>query len=214
MFVGFKDIETANRVFSSVRREEKRAFASGSLHDAPPVIGLEIAAKDGGLGRPAYHSVWDAESQQMVRFSDSKARAIPWTFGVFVGFDKTGAPVYITSDDEDYYPEYGSYDDGDGGTSWSHDAILNLACDTDSGAPTEGDIVYDKVRYTVTLIMRNRRPFASIAMEVLEEKAVAVNTVCKEVVIPTGTTAECVDGDIVLTLETEKIRVIDCVACP
>lgn len=213
MFVGFKDVETANRVFSSVRREEKSHFATGFLHDAPPVIGLEIAARDGGLGRPAYHSVWDAKSQKMIRFSDSKARAIPWTIGLFVGFDKDGSPIYITSDDEDYYPEYGYYDDGDGGTSWSHDAILNLGCDTASG-DTQGDIVYDKVRYTATLIIRNRRPFVSISMRVLEENVVAVNTVCKEVVIPTGTTAECVDGDIVLTLQTEKIRVIDCVVCP
>lgn len=209
MFVGLKDVGTANRVFLSVRREEKRAFASGSLHDAPPVIGLEIAAKDGGLGRPAYHSVWDAGSQQMVRFSNDKVRVVPWSLGLFVGFDASGTPIYISADDEDYYPEYGSYDDGDGGTSWSHDATINVGCDTGTG-----NIIGDVVRYTVTLIMRNRRPFASIAIDVLEEDKIIVETECVEVVIPEGTTVECVDGEIVFTKQTDWVRTIVCKGCP
>ncbi|TXH18981.1 MAG: hypothetical protein E6R03_01260 [Hyphomicrobiaceae bacterium] len=115
--------------------------------------------------------------------------------------------------EEGYDTYYGSYDDGDGGTSWSHEATLNLGCDTTEASETEGKIVYDRVRYTVVLIMRNRRPFASISMEVLEENKVAVDTTCKEFLTKDSTVA-CVDGDIVFTKVTEKVRVISCVACP
>lgn len=116
---------------------------------------------------------------------------------------------------EDDYPyPYGSYDDGDGGASVQHDAILNLGCD----AATTGNILYDSVRYTTVGLVRRGRLTLSISMEALDEDVVAVETECVEVVIKgdeTGDTdVKCVVGDIVFTKKTKKIRAVVCKACP
>lgn len=112
--------------------------------------------------------------------------------------------------EEDYpYPGYGSYDDGDSGATWSSDSTINIGCDV-----TTGSIIGDVVRYTHVGFVRRGRLTVSTSMEVLEEDKVLVATSCIEVVVPTGTTVECVDGVITYTQETEWIRVIACKACP
>lgn len=208
MFVGLKDIGTANRLFSSVRREEKRRFASGHLDDAPPVIALEMAARDGGLGRPAYHSVWDADAKTLTRFSDEKVRVVTWPLGLFVGFAADGSAVYVSNVEEDYPYPYGSYDDGDGGSTISHDSTINIGCDTGSG-----NIIGDVVRYTTVGLIRRGRLYLTISMEVLEEDKILVETECKEIIDLATLTLECIAGVPTLDFESDYVRSIVCKPC-
>lgn len=112
-------------------------------------------------------------------------------------------------DDDDYpYPGYGSYDDGDGGATWSHDSTINIGCDTGSG-----NIIGDVVRYTHVLFVRRGRPTVSTSLEVLEEDKILVATECKEVPDPATFDLYCDGATPVLDFDTFKIRTIVCVAC-
>lgn len=112
---------------------------------------------------------------------------------------------------DDEYPGYGygSYDDGDGGATWSHDATINIGCDTGTG-----NVIGDVVRYTHVLFVRRGRPTVSTSLEVLEEDKVIVQTACKEWIDPATVELTCVDGVPTLDFTTEKVRVVVCGVCP
>lgn len=174
-------------------------------------VPLGPVAYDPADGEPALNEEWGpAAGGFLLRKGNLGFRCAGGADGFTAVFARI--PNFFEEEYDTY--GYGSYDDGDGGTTWSHDAIINIGCDTSEGSPTLGDIVYDKVRYTVTLIMRNRRPFSSISMEVLEENAVAVATECKEIIDHSTITLTCVDGVPTLDFDTFKMRGIVCVTCP
>lgn len=176
-----------------------------------------LGAYDPADGAPAIGEVWGPGVGSWLL---QRGRAGFLIDGPHDELDGRVVVLRIGGEVDDYDTYYnGSYDDGTGGTSWSHDAIISLGCNEDVESATVGEIVYDKVRYTVTLIMRNRRPFASISMEVLEEDTIAVPTECKEVLtdVDVSVDVECVDGIITatptVTKTTELIRVIACGEC-
>lgn len=182
---------------------------AGTLHNGDRgfvrFLSLGAIAYDAADGEPAINAIYGPKRGSF--------RVHPGYFGFRIAGEADGKTVTAArvpeAFEEDYPYPYGSYDDGDGGASVQHDAILNLGCDADD----TGNILYDSVRYTTVGLVRRGRLTLSISMEVLEEDVVAVATECKEVLLATSTIA-CVDGDIVFTKNSEKVRVISCKACP
>lgn len=215
MKYGFKTKNTAQRVINAARAVETGEFRVQNDGGVPQTIPYVALAPDGGVGLPGRRQFWNPATRAFENLDDQEIRIVTQPLCMFVGVDEaTGDTIWATPVEEDYPYPYGSYDDGDGGASIQHDAILNLGCD----AATTGNILYDSVRYTTVGLVRRGRLTLSISMEILEEDAVAVATECVEVVIKgdeTGDTdVECVDGDIVFTKKTRKIRAVVCKACP
>lgn len=101
------------------------------------------------------------------------------------------------------YPyQSGPYGTGGGGSFVRWESGLHLTCD-----PTDG-VELTRVRYQL-LLQAGR---ISLSMEVLPPDIMP--TTCKEIIKPGTVVLTCVDNVPRLTFDTEKIRVINCVACP
>lgn len=160
-------------------------------------------------GVPAINEEWGPKAGSFYLHKDQQGFRIT---GGADGF--TVAAVRIPNDTgEDDYP-YGSYGGGAGGSSYAHQAILNIGCDE-----ATGNIVADLVEYTVIGFNRAGRLYLSISMEVIDEDFTAVPTVCVEVVTGVSVSIAISETDCVIsatptvTETLTEIRTIDCGSC-